>query len=196
MTDYRQGPPLEEFTRHLLECPEVFLAEPIGYNGEGDVEVGAVVCDLLRRWKAEPLSPGELRKLRPGAKSRNRVRLILLGCWLLQHPDLQPHHQRASLAQQWLLEGLGELAKLVDAPLFVSEADRREELARLCFEGLKLLPEGEKPAQARDRLTTISSVERERLLEESRKAQERARKVREELAAKARAAAAPTWGRE
>ena len=41
----KKGPPIEELTRHLAECPESFLAEPLQPNGTGTVHVAAVVSD-------------------------------------------------------------------------------------------------------------------------------------------------------
>ena len=42
-----EGPQLEALTRRLSECPSDFLAEPRTAKGGGQVEVAAVVFDLL-----------------------------------------------------------------------------------------------------------------------------------------------------
>ena len=77
---------------------------------------------------------------------------------------------------------------LVSCP-FIAEAPVA--LARLGF-----VPAGETPEQAADRLTAISGMERRRLLEASRAAEQRARQIREALARKAAEEAADKWSRE
>ncbi len=131
-----------------------------------------------------------------GDRERNRLRLTLIACWLLADPGFADLLESRKSVRRFLESGLTEMAALVDAPQFVTEPDRREELARFTLARLELIPAGEGKAQALDRLTTLSSVERERVLKRARAEQKRARKVREELARKAREAAAPGWTRE
>ncbi|HKZ68457.1 MAG TPA: hypothetical protein VJ020_00155, partial [Anaerolineales bacterium] len=95
-----------------------------------------------------------------------------------------------------LSTGLDELASITTANKFVSDPDRREELARLCLRGLGLRPAGETEAQAQDRLATLNTAERQRVIKAARAAEERARQIREEMAKKAAEEAADKWGRE
>ena len=111
-------------------------------------------------------------------------------------------------AQNWLYgNSIGEMAALAQAEAFVKDDERREELARLCLKALDFIPQGESEVQAQDRLESISSVERKRLIEASHHVQEaarkrraleeeRARKVREEMERKAAEAAAAKGTRE
>ena len=85
---------------------------------------------------------------------------------------------------------------LVEPRLFVTDPDRREELARLCLDKIGLRPAGESATVARDRMTTLSSVERERVLTETREAQKRIQKIQEAMKRKKAQEAAPAWGRE
>jgi hypothetical protein len=79
---------------------------------------------------------------------------------------------------------------------FVSDAERREELARFCLARLGFRPFGETKPQAEDRLTSLSAAERARVLQASRKAEARAREVREALARKAAEESADKYTRE
>jgi hypothetical protein len=99
------------------------------------------------------------------------------------------------------------LAQVASAAAFVQDEDRREELVRLCLSGLGLVPDGETPNQAEDRLTALSSVARVRAVaaakeklrlakEEAEREEARARQVREELARKAAEEAAAKGSRE
>jgi hypothetical protein len=96
----------------------------------------------------------------------------------------------------FLREGTAELSGTVKAPLLLTDPDRREELARLGLKALGMRPEGETLEQAQDRLQTISSVERERVIRASRAAEERMQKIREAMRQKAAEEAALRVGRE
>jgi hypothetical protein len=74
--------------------------------------------------------------------------------------------------------------------------ERREELARLTLARLGLRPEGESEAEATDRLSALSATERYRLVQASREAEARARKVRKALMRKQAKEAADKWTRE
>jgi len=191
------GPPLELLLRRLAETPPDFLAEPIVAGG-GAVDALAVVSDLLRLHGATGIDPGlgELGRA-SGANDRNRLRLVLVLSWLL--------------ADEWFVAGGGrdpgllvraiaavssDLAPLVPAGTVVESPERREELARLALAALSFRPAGESEAFARDRLTTLSTAERARVLAASRSAEQRARAIREALAKKAAEESADKWSRE
>lgn len=182
----QEGPLLETLTRRLAECPAEFLAEPrIGKTGV--VHVDAVVSDLVRDLGGEPLTADQAAALqsKDSRRDRNRLRLVLVACWLFHDPWFCEQKQFAAQSCQFLSEGLRELAGLVQTTLFVSDPDRREELARLCLSSLGLRPKGESIAQAQDRLTTLSTAERQRVIRAARRAEERARQIREAMAREA-----------
>lgn len=207
------GPLLQQLTRRLAETPPELLSDP-AVGGKPGVETGAVVGDVLRglgllnpqsRWLAE------LHPMAADKKQVNQLRVMLIAAWLLADPWFRGKAGANSLAadaQNWLYGGsIAELAALTGADAFVKDDDRREELARLCLKALGLVPQGEEPAQAQDRLESISSVERQRVIAASRRVQdearkrraaeaERERKVREEMAKKAAEEAAAKGTRE
>lgn len=179
----QEGPLLETLTRRLAECPAEFLAEPrIGKAGV--VHVAAVVSDLIRDLGGAPLTPEQAAVFQSNAprRDRNRLRLALVAGWLLHEPWFREQKQFAAQAYQFLSEGLAELAGMVQAPQFISDPDRREELARLCLKSLGLRPAGESVAQAQDRLATLSTAERQRVIRAARAAEERAREIRRKMA--------------
>jgi hypothetical protein len=201
-----EGPLLEQLTRRLAETPPEMLAEPAMADKPG-VEVGAVAGDVLRGLGLNP--DGWLVALHPESNDkvvRNLLRVTLVACWLLADPWFRGKADGAR-AQEWLRDGLAEIAGLAAADAFVKDDDRREELARLALRALGFTPRGETEVQAQDRLESISSVSRKRVIAASRRAQaiarmqrareeERARKVREEMQRKAAEAAAAKGARE
>jgi hypothetical protein len=207
------GPLLEHLMRRLAETPPELLGEP-AIGAAAGVETGAVAGDVLRglgllnphaRWLAG-LHPDKADKAQ-----RNFLRVMLVASWLLADPWFRGRTEFASVAasaQNWLYgRAIADLAALASADAFVTNDERREELARLCLKALEFVPHGENETQAQDRLESISSVERKRMIDASRQVQEEARKrraveeererkVREEMARKAAEEAAAKGTRE
>lgn len=175
--------PLEALTRRLAECPADFLAEP-AIGKLGTVNVAAVMADLLRDLGSETV---DLEALRPftnqAAKAqRNQLRIILVACWLLHDPWFCNQGRFAKAALRLLTNGLAEYAGYVSPEQAVNDPDRREELTRLCLRDLNLLPAGESQAQAKDRLETLDTAERQRVIKAARKAEARAQDIRRKMA--------------
>ncbi len=195
----REGPHIEALTRRLAECPREFLAEPRLRGGRGEgVHVDAVVADLLEDLgAAAPVPPESLGPWEgPRAQDRNLMRVTLVASWLCGDPYFVEAGRLAEPVRRFLATGLRPLSELVAADLFVSDPDRREELARLALSALELLPRGESAAQASDRLKSLGSVERARIIREMRKKEEAARKLKEQMAAEAARQAAARYGSE
>lgn len=175
----QEGPYLETLTRRLAETPPEFLAEPI-IAGQGVVEVKAVIGDLLHVLGAQPAGTAQM------PNQRNALRLMLIASWLLADDWFKRHGPPlAKEIEQFLTVGVQELAASVAVEKFTTDADRREELARVSLAHLGLRPAGESEAQAQDRLLTISSSERQRVIKAARAAEARAQQIREEMRRKA-----------
>ncbi|MBI3243525.1 MAG: hypothetical protein HYZ49_14675 [Chloroflexi bacterium] len=181
-----EGPLLETLTRRLAECPADFLAEP-RLGRAGAVHVAAVVADLIRDLGGEPLTQQQVAAFQSSNArlDRNRLRLVLVTCWLLRDSWFTNRQQFSKRALNFLVDGLTESAKLTPAPNFVNDPDRREELSRLCLSALGLRPAGETLAQAQDRLSTLDTAERQRVMTAARAAEERAREIRRKMAEEA-----------
>lgn len=194
-----EGPLLEMLTRRLAECPADFMAAPRDRGGKGEVVVAAVVFDLLRELGGLTLTPEQLEVFefkRGNAQRERNLRLVLVASWLLYDPWFRSRNKFAAPAYELLALGLDDVAAIVQPQTFVADPDRREELARLCLQALGLRPAGETRSQAEDRLSTLDSVERARVVREARAAEARARQIREEMARKAAEEAAAVYGRE
>lgn len=190
-----EGPPLERLLRRIAETPRDFLADP-AFGATGSVHTLAVVNDLLRMHGAQQVEPrlAELAKATPA--DANRLRLVQILAWLLTDEWFVGARLPPGAVLEVVLGSSNQLAPLVRAETAVEDPERREELARVTLAELSLRPAGESEALATDRLTTLSSAERARVLAASRAAEERARAVREALARKAAQEAADKWSRE
>jgi hypothetical protein len=193
----QEGPLLETLTRRLAECPADFLVEP-ELGGRGAVNVAAVLNDLAHELGSVSLDQAQLKALRRCAaqKERNRLRLMLIGAWLLHDDWFRREGRYGGPAARFLIEELAESAGLTDAGKFITDPDRREELARLCLKALGLRPAGETEAQAQDRLATLNTAERQRVIKAAREAEARAQAIREAMAKQAAEEAADKWSRE
>ena len=184
-----EGPILEALTHRLAECPEEFLLAP-RMGDAGVISVIAITHDHLRAMGVA--TPDILRDTRDAAfLSLAAVATWLLhDDWFLGRPDLAPKMQRL------LGAFLQPLSAVVPAKEFVTDPDRREELARFCLAQLGLRPQGESVAQAKDRLTALDSLERVQVLRDTQKAEARAQEVRKMMARRAAEEAAAKATRE
>lgn len=168
-------PPLERLLHRLAECPSDFLLPP------DELDVTALACDHFRALGV-PI-PDAARRRRIATAPAGARQVIAVVLWLLRDEWFLARRDLAEATSRLLeADSLARLAKLVSAESVVGDPDRREELVRLCLKELQLLPAGETTAQAADRLTTLDSVERERVIRKTRKAEARAREVREAMA--------------
>lgn len=191
----REGPPLERLLHRLADAPADVLAEPrIGRSGQ--VHVGAVVGDLLASLGTRPPDRALSPFVTSESSARNALGVTLLLCWLLADRDFAASGASDTDALLRLLDaGARELAS-TPARRFVQDAERREEMVRVALAALGMRPAGETPAQAEDRLMSLSSSERARVMAAARDAERRAREIREALRRKAAEESADKWTRE
>jgi hypothetical protein len=190
----QEGPVLELLLRRMAETPQDFLEEPcIGSHGR--IHVDAIVHDVLRRYGRRSVAHPEFLSSRVRSE-RNRFSIAAILGWLLADDWFVAQRLKPSLVLETMSDISQELSGHVASAGCVSDPERREEIVRLVLSRFGFRPAGETAEQAQDRLTTISSSERARVIQAARKAQERAQALREALAQKAANDAADKWGRE
>ena len=175
------------------------LAETPSYmTADGKLTLAAVISDLLFDAGGAFLNSAQVKKVQTQfAGNKNYLELILIICYLLHDSWFIGKGTLAAAMTKLLFnERFRQLAGAVKARQFITDVERREELVRLVLDCLSLVPEGETETKARDRLTTLDSVERIRIIEKTRKAQERARQLREEMARREAEEAASKMSRE
>lgn len=181
----REGPALEALQHRLGDLPADFTAGP---------DPVALVHDVLRARNATPAG-ATLGAWREQGRRQDLALLPAL-CWLLDAPEFRALEIAPAGLWRLLTEVAPQLAQQASLRQFLNDPDRREELLRLTLAELGLRPAGETPAQAQDRLSSISSFERARVLEAARAAEARAREIREALRRKAAQEGADKWARE
>lgn len=197
------GPDLYHLLQRLQNCPAEFLLPPKLEGSPktyvGKIQTGAVVNDLLFEFGIYT-NPGEIYKTfqyKYSAENKNYLQLILIAIHLLSDYWFLSYSRKLGEKVNHLLGGkLKNLASAVNADQFVMDSERREELIRFCLKELNLKPAGETDIQANDRLTTIDSLERIKLIEQSKAAQKRAQELRDAMARQEAEEAASKMNRE
>ncbi|MEO8496703.1 MAG: hypothetical protein ABI614_16665 [Planctomycetota bacterium] len=199
------GPHLDELTHWLTECPAEFYQLPIDSDLSGraarheadeiPINVAAIASDHLRDLEM-PLSEIQRAGAIISRMAEPEQRLVAIAVWLLREPWLIKQTQLVVPIGKLLTKGLAELARTIKPESVVTDADRREELVRLCLAELGYRPAGETVEQARDRLTTLDSVERVRIVSQTRDAESRARAIRQAMAQKRAQEAAARYSPE
>ena len=188
----KEGPALESLLHRLTETPEDFLAEP-RIGGNGRVDVAAVIHDCFAQLGIT-VPASHLAEFQGPDSNRQSIALLL--AWLLSEPWFRERKISTGDVMEALVRTAAELSPHVAARRFVEDPDRREKIARFTLARLDMRPVGESIAQAQDRLTTISTAERSRVVEAARAAEERSRAIRAELARKAAEESADKFTRE
>ena len=123
--------------------------------------------------------------------------LIALSTWLLRDDFFLARPDLAADASNLFAFGLQKLGAGHHRRANARDPDRREEFSRhLSGRRCRCGPKGESLAQAEDRYKSLDSVERERIMKDTRAAELRAREVREKMAAEAARQAAARYNYE
>lgn len=200
----RAGPSLVRLQHRLSDAPKSLWHND---NKQGQWPLPALVHDLLWHYKldvsAEDLTPFRGKRAHhPWYATSQLVAWLIMDSAFIMHLHNESHidiNSRTDTKNR-VLSSLTLTAEALHAggrlSQYIEDIDRREEFIRMVLDCLDLRPEGETQTQAQDRLTSISSAERLKLIAASRAAEERARQVREALARKAAEEAADKWTRE
>lgn len=196
------GPDLYILMQRLQNCPEEFFWSPAVANPPknytGKILTHAIVNDLLQGLGlvTDPIEIYELFNLKYSEANINYLQVILISAYLLHDEWFLNAQKYGEKAKILLSQKLKKISEIVNAKDFVMDSERREELIRFCLKELDLKPNGETDIHSIDRLTTINSIERQRVIEESKAAQKRAQEIREAIARKEAEEAASKWNRE
>jgi len=184
-----EGPAISQLHHRMTAAPNDLLA-PNDYQ-----HLPALVHDLLYHhqinFSAEVLAPFR----------DNPVKCPWYAtCFLLLYLYSDNSFSTLNLAPAKLLQALQEKARELYSSgkntVYIEDVDRREEFIRVALAAVNLRPQGETEIQAEDRLITVSSFERKRVMEAAKAAEERAAQIREALAKQAALEAANKMSRE
>lgn len=188
------GPSLELLLRRIAETPEYFLKE-LKKDNSPICQAIVLIIEMYLKFGLEA-SSSVIHELETNLTNANHRILAMICVWLLNDDSLSEIKFNETQAKNLLIESLGTLANFSTPQKFINDQERREEFVRLVLGRLNYRPKGETKNQAIDRLSSLSIVERKRLIKESQEAEKRAREIREALARKAAEESADKWTRE
>jgi hypothetical protein len=196
------GPLLEALIDRLIAIPEEFPGGRAKSADSGEkTNLPALINDLLIDNGGTPLSDDEISLyFTDKKKSENNLHhdLVSILCYIFEDEFFTEKQSEAELIKSFLLSpGLIELSKTVkSADEFINDPERREEICRMALNALNYFPLGETEKNAEDRLLTLDSVERKKILAKTSEARERAKQLREAMMRKEAEEAASKMSRE
>lgn len=200
----KPGPPIEMLIDRLITIPDLFFKINIkSDDSKKKISVPAVLNDLLLDMGGAPLNNDEILEHFPGKnknipENNNRLQLISIICYIYEDDFFIEKKSGSEVIKSFILsQKIVELSKVVNsADEFISDPDKREELCRLALDITGYYPAGENEKNAVDRLSTLDSVERKKILAKTGAAQKRARELKEAMMRKEAEEAASKMSRE
>lgn len=194
-----KGPSISYIDLRLSEIPPIFIDKPEIIDGFTTTSI--ILSDLLYEIEDRPLSRIETDKFFNSIKSDiNHLKIIQIICYILNdnwfRNYFKSNKNKINSIKSFLFTDLTEYSKINKAERFVYDGEGREELSRLLFKSLSLIPEGETETEAKDRLVSIDSIERKKVIELSKQSQKRIKELREALERKEAEEAASKMSRE
>jgi hypothetical protein len=144
-------------------------------------QLNAIVCDHFRAMRFDFEAARLVSRFQ--ARTASHRGLVAVMVWLLHDPWFVSRPELLEPMCDLVCDArLERLSELVPAESFAQDPDRREELARFCLSELGYRPLGESVEQAADRLATLDTVERDRVLTAMLASEKRTREIREAMA--------------
>lgn len=186
-----------ELVTYLRKCPDSFLLSSDFFLEDG-VNSVALVCDTCKVVSNDFLRndfkiPSEFNLK---FINDNHWRAIHISTWLLSNKDFVNNPAiEAQLYSFWFVE-LQLASAYVKFNEWINDDERAEEMVRLLLNCCEITPHGENEEEAADKLSSLSSVDRHKVLKQSYEAHERIMNIKREMAEKKAREAANTYGRE
>lgn len=186
-----------ELVTHLRKCPDIYLEPSSLIENEGLNSI-ALVCDTYRIvcndfLKKEFKKPSDFNLAYIGD---NHWRAIHISIWLLSHRNFINSALIEDKLYNFWFEELSEASLYVKFKEWISDDERAEEMVRLLLDCCEIIPDGENQDEAADKLSSLSSTDRQKVLKQSYEAHERIMNIKREIAEKKAREAANTYGRE
>lgn len=188
---------LHSLIYHLKQCPEEFLAGSIN-TPNGSLHTEALLLDVYRWVKgtftvknADLPSPDGLEIL-----NEEQLHTVHIACWFFSNDFFVGQPSLLPGMHQFIFEALPGLSPYVKHSLWREDEERAEEFVRLALKYCQLLPDGETPGEAEDRLDSLDTIKRQMVLKESGEALERIKEIRKKMAEQKAREAANVYGRE
>lgn len=186
-----------ELVTYLRKCPDIFLKSSFFITEKG-INSSALICDTYRVVSNDFLNndfklPNDV--VLKGIDD-NHWKAIHISIWLLNNNCFINNPNIVEKLSVFWFEELKNTAKYVNFKKWINDEERSEEMVRLLLKCCEVLPNNESLEEAADKLSSLNSVDRHKVLENSYNAHERVMKIKKEMAEKKAREAANAYGRE
>ncbi len=187
---------LQYYLQFLSKAPNLILIKKISIhpNISDHIYLLAIIKDLYSRFGLSIEDWNTISFQIDLQKNENYARMILLASYFLSDSSFDLGIELSKVKK--LIFDLEPISEIVQVKDFLFDMERKEEFVRICFYSLDLILKNETKEKFLDRFKSIDSIERKFMFEESKKARERARLLREEMARKEAEEAASKMDRE
>ncbi len=186
-----------ELVTHLRKCPDIYLL-PSNFLLKEGVNSIALICDTYKTVTNDFLRNDY--KIPPDFHLKliedNHWRAIHISVWLLFHQDFAAIPAIENKLYDFWFTSLSDASEYVKFNEWINDEERAEEMVRLLLNCSEIIPHGENYDEAADKLSSLNSAERHKVLKQSYEAHERIMNIKREMAEKAAREAANTYGRE
>ena len=186
-----------ELVAYLRKCPDIYL-QPSAFFEKDGLNSIALVFDAYRIVSNKFLKSNF--EIPAGSNLQsiddNHWRTIHISTWLLYHPDFRNTPYLENKLYHFWFEELRNASVYVKSKDWIADDERAEEMVRLLLNCCEIVPYGENNEEAADKLSSINSADRHKVLKQSYEAHERIMNIQREMAEKKAREAANTYGRE
>lgn len=186
-----------ELVTHLRKCPDIFLQSSDFFSKEGLNSI-ALINDTYRMVSNDFLSNDFEIPPQFNVKyiNDNHWRAIHISTWLLSDQNFINNPEIKDKLYNFWFEELQSASEYVKFIEWINDEERAEEMVRLLLHCCEIIPHGENQNEAADKLSSLSSVDRHKVLKQSYEAHERIMNIRREMEEKKAREAANVYGRE
>lgn len=160
----------------------------------------ALLSDLFRVACGNFLGPDKefppVHEIQTFNFSENEIYSMHVGIWLFHHPLFAGKPELLPSFKHFLLNRLPTLCSFIQHQQWIDDEDRAEEFIREALQYCNMLLDGETAEEAQDKLDALSTLKRNRVLEETNESLLRMKAIREAMAAQKAREAANVYGRE
>jgi hypothetical protein len=168
-----KAPTITYLTDRLINCPPVFLETPSTTSEPEGISTIALLSDLKYFILGEYISREETTKLSipKSPENINYLLIVQICIYLLFDSFFKGKKNLSEKLNSLFYEHLFNYSRVIQAKKFIVDSERREELIRFVLYCLDFVPDGETEKYALGRLSTLDSIEREKLIKETREIQ-------------------------
>jgi hypothetical protein len=177
------GPPIVHLTNKILSIPNEFISEPILKNSSGKIlgqlPTIAFYFDFIYYSTGKFPTNNPIFNLYDNKENKNQLIVITIIIYLLTESWIKKIDINENQFFEFLTKNLKKYTDIISYKEFLTIPDKSEELCRLIYKNLNILPDDETNEYFEDRTNSLDTIYRQEVLKKSKEAQLRILKEKE-----------------